>query len=217
MTNGDLGANEWLVDEMFEAYQKDPNSVDPAWIEYFRKNNMVSGNVSAPTAQAASAPVGNALPTAPNGGVPPTPKAAAPKPVTPVAPAPVAPVATPAAPVAPAPVAPAQAVQPAVQPVLNNRNKPEPTPADPQVKPAPVVAAPSSARVEPLRGVAGRVVQSMEASLSVPTATSVRAVPAKLLIDNRIVINNHLKRTRGGKVSGHHVVLFKVFNPSWIN
>ena len=191
MTNGDLGANEWLVDEMFEAYQKDPNSVDPAWIEYFKKNNMVSGNVSAPTAQAASAPVGNALPTAPNGGVPPTPKAAAP-----VAPAPVAPVATPAA-----PAAPVQAVQPAVQPVLNNRNKPEPTPADPQVKPAPVVAAPSSARVEPLRGVAGRVVQSMEASLSVPTATSVRAVPAKLLIDNRIVINNHLKRTRGGKVS----------------
>ena len=34
----------------------------------------------------------------------------------------------------------------------------------------------------------------MEASLEVPTATSVRAVPAKLLIDNRIVINNHLRR-----------------------
>ena len=48
----------------------------------------------------------------------------------------------------------------------------------------------------------------MEASLSVPTATSVRAIPAKLLIDNRIVINNHLKRTRGGKVSFTHLIAF---------
>jgi 2-oxoglutarate dehydrogenase E1 component len=48
----------------------------------------------------------------------------------------------------------------------------------------------------------------MEGSLSVPTATSVRAVPAKLMIDNRIVINNHLKRARGGKVSFTHLIAF---------
>src|SRR4051812_30715516 len=35
----------------------------------------------------------------------------------------------------------------------------------------------------PLRGVAARIVANMEASLEVPTATSVRAVPAKLLAD----------------------------------
>jgi hypothetical protein len=46
----------------------------------------------------------------------------------------------------------------------------------------------------------------MDQSLTVPTATSVRAIPAKLLIDNRIVINNHLKRTRGGKVSFTHII-----------
>ncbi|MFM8448389.1 MAG: 2-oxo acid dehydrogenase subunit E2, partial [Candidatus Nanopelagicaceae bacterium] len=188
---------------MFESYQKDPNSVDPAWVEYFRKNGMVAGNVSAPVSAPTTSQIGNALPTAPNGGVPPTPKASAPKPqAAPVTSAPVQPVVT-----APVPAQPvAQPV--AQQQVLNNRNKPVPTPADPQVKPAPVVAAPSSARVEPLRGVAGRVVQSMEASLSVPTATSVRAVPAKLLVDNRIVINNHLKRTRGGKVSFTHLIAF---------
>ena len=39
-----------------------------------------------------------------------------------------------------------------------------------------------------------------------PTATSVRTVPAKLMIDNRIVINNHLKRARGGKVSFTHLI-----------
>jgi len=38
------------------------------------------------------------------------------------------------------------------------------------------------------------------------TATSVRTVPAKLMIDNRIVINNHLKRARGGKVSFTHIL-----------
>ena len=71
MTNGDLGANEWLADEMFESYQKDPNSVDPAWVEYFRKQGMVSAaapsnNVSGVPQQVANA--GNPLATAPNGG-----------------------------------------------------------------------------------------------------------------------------------------------------
>jgi 2-oxoglutarate dehydrogenase E1 component len=46
----------------------------------------------------------------------------------------------------------------------------------------------------------------METSLTVPTATSVRAVPAKLLIDNRVVINNNLARSRGGKVSFTHII-----------
>ena len=50
----------------------------------------------------------------------------------------------------------------------------------------------------------------METSLACPTATSVRAVPAKLLIDNRTVINNHLQRGRGGKVSFTHLIGFAV-------
>ncbi|MFM7860814.1 MAG: 2-oxo acid dehydrogenase subunit E2, partial [Candidatus Nanopelagicaceae bacterium] len=207
MTSGDLGANEWLVDEMFEAYQKDPNSVDPAWVEYFRKNGRITA--AAPVASSSpDASAGNPIAGAPNGGVPPTPKAqvkaAQPAPVTPSAP--VTPTVN--VPVSAPTINTATAQQVAQQDVLKDRGKVEPTPADPQVKPAPVVAAPSSARVEPLRGVAGRVVQSMEASLSVPTATSVRAIPAKLLIDNRIVINNHLKRTRGGKVSFTHLIAF---------
>ncbi|MGH3585415.1 MAG: multifunctional oxoglutarate decarboxylase/oxoglutarate dehydrogenase thiamine pyrophosphate-binding subunit/dihydrolipoyllysine-residue succinyltransferase subunit, partial [Pseudonocardia sp.] len=57
-----------------------------------------------------------------------------------------------------------------------------------------------------LRGAAGAVVKNMNASLTVPTATSVRAVPAKLLADNRVVINNQLKRTRGGKISFTHLI-----------
>jgi multifunctional 2-oxoglutarate metabolism enzyme len=61
-----------------------------------------------------------------------------------------------------------------------------------------------------LRGAASRTVANMEASLRVPTATSVRAVSAKLLIDNRIVINNHLARGRGGKVSFTHLIGYAI-------
>ncbi len=58
----------------------------------------------------------------------------------------------------------------------------------------------------PLRGASARTVSNMDSSLTMPTATSVRSVPVKLLIDNRIVINNHLKRARGGKVSFTHII-----------
>jgi len=61
-----------------------------------------------------------------------------------------------------------------------------------------------------LRGPAKAVAANMDASLTVPTATTVRAVPAKLLIDNRLVINSHLARNRGGKVSFTHLVGYAV-------
>ncbi|MGE2736722.1 multifunctional oxoglutarate decarboxylase/oxoglutarate dehydrogenase thiamine pyrophosphate-binding subunit/dihydrolipoyllysine-residue succinyltransferase subunit [Mycolicibacterium vaccae] len=61
-----------------------------------------------------------------------------------------------------------------------------------------------------LRGAAAAVVKNMNASRDVPTATSVRAIPAKAMIDNRIVINNHLKRTRGGKISFTHLLGYAI-------
>ena len=51
-----------------------------------------------------------------------------------------------------------------------------------------------------------RTATNMDESLTVPTATSVRSVPVKLLWDNRTVINNHLARARGGKVSFTHLI-----------
>lgn len=59
---------------------------------------------------------------------------------------------------------------------------------------------------DPIRGVGARIVQNMEASLTVPTATSFRVIPAKLLEVNRRVINGYLGRTRGGKVSFTHLI-----------
>src|SRR5665213_1665882 len=62
----------------------------------------------------------------------------------------------------------------------------------------------------PLRGAAGRIVTNMQASLEVPTATSVRVIPAKLLEVNRTIINNQLFRTTGGKVSFTHLIGYAV-------
>ena len=75
----------------------------------------------------------------------------------------------------------------------------------------PPAAGPAAASPgEPIRGAAARIVANMEASLEVPTATSFREVPAKLLEVNRRVINGYLGRTRGGKVSFTHLIGFAV-------
>jgi 2-oxoglutarate dehydrogenase E1 component len=186
----DFGANDWLVEEMHERYQADPSSVPSEWVTYFQNNPQVA--------------------QAPKGGTPPTPKPVTPPNISvqgsvqPSAPAPVAPAVVTPAPAAPAAAAPTPVAQQVVRTVT-----PTPaTPADPVAKPIPTLVTPSASTLEPIRGVSARVVQSMEASLAVPTATSVRAIPAKLMIDNRIVINNHLKRGRGGKVSFTHIIAY---------
>ena len=164
-----FGPNKWLVDEMYELFLKNPDSLDQSWREYFQGSNGNSSN-----GVNGSAPQAQRVPSAP-----PIPKRQQEQ----------APVATTATPVAPTPSPTLQQVAPVAAP-----------------KSAPTFVAPSDSQIEPLRGVANRVVQSMEASLSIPTATSVRGIPAKLMIDNRTVINNHLKRARGGKVSFTHII-----------
>ena len=72
------------------------------------------------------------------------------------------------------------------------------------------VAAAEEEPATPLRGAAARIVANMEASLGVPTATSVRVVPARLLEVNRQVLNEHLARTTGAKVSFTHLIGYAV-------
>jgi len=57
-----------------------------------------------------------------------------------------------------------------------------------------------------LRGSAARIVSNMEASRDVPSATSYRSLPAKLLEENRQLINAHLKVKNQGKVSFTHLI-----------
>ncbi|HEX7521647.1 MAG TPA: 2-oxo acid dehydrogenase subunit E2, partial [Acidimicrobiia bacterium] len=112
--------------------------------------------------------------------------------------------APPPAPAAPAPPEPA--------PKLGVPIPAEPATPEPLV--APHEAAPplvlDGEEPKPLRGAAARIVENMEASLTVPTATSVRVVPAKLLEVNRQILNNHLARVGGGKVSFTHLIAFAI-------
>src|SRR5256714_3350747 len=115
----------------------------------------------------------------------------------------------PAAPPAPsgngAPASAAPAAPPKAAPAPAKALAPAPPAGDGKTAKA-ATPVPTGAKTVPLRGVAARIVANMDQSLTVPTATSVRAVPAKLLVDNRIVINNHLSRGRGGKVSFTHLI-----------
>ncbi len=163
-----FGANEWLVDELYQAYLTDKSSVDEAWWDFFADYKPSDGSA------VRTHSVVPAVEAAPQAAAAPTP--------TPT----------------PAPSPTPSPTPPAVSP-------PVPAPAAVATPPAP-----ESTHVERLRGPAARVVANMEASLTVPTATSVRDVPAKLLIDNRTVINNHLARGRGGKVSFTHLIGYAI-------
>ncbi|HEY1843072.1 MAG TPA: multifunctional oxoglutarate decarboxylase/oxoglutarate dehydrogenase thiamine pyrophosphate-binding subunit/dihydrolipoyllysine-residue succinyltransferase subunit [Mycobacterium sp.] len=108
-------------------------------------------------------------------------------------------------PAALAPRAPAPAPTPAAPATPSGSGNGEVSAQAPAAKPA--GPAPGDGdEVQVLRGAAAAVVKNMSMSLDLPTATSVRAIPAKLMIDNRVVINNQLKRTRGGKISFTHIL-----------
>jgi 2-oxoglutarate decarboxylase len=73
--------------------------------------------------------------------------------------------------------------------------------------PTPVEAAPTQT---PLIGPAKRLVENMQASLTVPTATSVRTIPVRLLEENRTLMNQHLAELTGGKVSFTHLLAWAI-------
>ncbi|WP_460715347.1 multifunctional oxoglutarate decarboxylase/oxoglutarate dehydrogenase thiamine pyrophosphate-binding subunit/dihydrolipoyllysine-residue succinyltransferase subunit [Nocardioides dilutus] len=182
---------------MHDRYKQDPGSVDPTWAAYFSDNG--------PTG---SAPVANgSLAQAPQPTEAPRPAPSGPKveakteaqtearsPAKTVDPTP-----TPA----PAPVAKPRHQAKAAEPAKGTT---EPVPKD--APPAERPAASDEPQFTVMRGAPARTVANMDASLTVPTATSVRSVPVKLLWDNRTVINNHLARARGGKVSFTHLIGF---------
>ncbi len=235
----DFGPNEWLADEMYQLYVDDPASVDPAWKSYFDAH-PVNGNGAAANGSTSDGPASNGTASngsaahhgaaahaaaangaAPNGSAthraataPTTTTGAKAAAVVSTAP----PVATPRVPSPAQPVTPPNAAPSGDAPAATEAKQDSPEqPTAPRMPPKPRdipavrnTGPVTDAETTPLRGPAARVVTNMESSLHVPTATSVRAVPAKLLIDNRVVINNHLARSRGGKVSFTHIIGYAI-------
>ncbi|MCU4183811.1 multifunctional oxoglutarate decarboxylase/oxoglutarate dehydrogenase thiamine pyrophosphate-binding subunit/dihydrolipoyllysine-residue succinyltransferase subunit [Acidiferrimicrobium sp. IK] len=178
-----FGPNAWLVDEMYEQYRNDPASVSDSWREFFRGYRPGGANLARPTLNQ-PAPEDDDEDQESVTAV--ATAAPAPAAANGAAPASAAPAPAPA----PAPAAPANGSAPA--------GAPAPAPA----------AAPEGT---PLRGAAARIVANMAASLEVPTATSFRVVPARLLEVNRKILNNQLSRSgTAGKVSFTHLIGYAV-------
>ena len=232
-----FGPNEWLIEEMYERYVADPSSVDAAWHDFFADykptaqaeaataGTAAATATAAPARQEAAAPAGPARTTAANqpdnGQVAATGTADRQADTK-----------------AGQPDRPGRDTRPASRPAAQRGAQPtaqsgKAAPKDTSTKAAPKTAPTGTAKDtakdtakagskpaagtdaglddgKPLRGAAAVVVKNMQTSLSIPTATSVRAVPAKLIADNRIVINNHLARGRGGKVSFTHLIGYAV-------
>ncbi len=211
-----FGPNEWLVEEMYQRFLDDPSGVDPAWHEFFADyrpgDTEASGSPSTPDNSDDSTREDAVSPAA-------TPAA---EPAEPTESRRVADRHAMDGPPANGKVAKADAGKQAAGDTRTGGDRAAgatKTPPKSADKPAagstsqaakPAAAAAGEGSVTPLRGAANAVVKNMNASLTVPTATSVRAVPAKLLADNRVVINNQLKRTRGGKISFTHLIGFAV-------
>src|SRR4051794_8001101 len=191
-----FGPNEWLVYEMYQQYLKDPESVDKAWWDFFADYQPADTGATA-TTSTTSTNGSSTKPSTDASANAPTPapsdskdaEKGATKPASSDGSEPRA---------ASAAEAPGRASGIGANGATERGTSEGESAPQPRREPAAQTPTPQTAQ---LRGAAARVVSNMEASLTVPTATSVRAIPAKLLIDNRVVINNHLRRGRGGKVS----------------
>ncbi|MEY2694782.1 MAG: hypothetical protein RLZZ72_38, partial [Actinomycetota bacterium] len=180
-SDADFGANEWLVAEMYGQWLQNPDSVDRSWWPILERYQLTQQPGG--TAAAPAAPVISTDSTVV------TSYDSSAAPVTEAITVPVAKASETSAVNAPVPA-----------------NLPAATGAMSIVE----AEEEQQPEVNVLRGMAKTLASNMDASLSIPTATSVRQVAAKLLIDNRIVINSHLKRTRGGKVSFTHLIGYAV-------
>ncbi|KHO29604.1 multifunctional oxoglutarate decarboxylase/oxoglutarate dehydrogenase thiamine pyrophosphate-binding subunit/dihydrolipoyllysine-residue succinyltransferase subunit [Corynebacterium minutissimum] len=174
------GPNAWLIDEQFQQYSKDPNSVDKEWRDYFEAN----GAPKQAAQPKASAKASGSTASAPAQKPAEKKESSAPKPAE----------KSPAAPGAKSP--------------SDSKSSATKAKADPKKSESPldrIKDAPEpGSRV--LKGMFKAIAKNMDESLEIPTATTVRDIPVKLMWENRAMINDHLKRTRGGKISFTHIL-----------
>src|SRR5699024_806189 len=203
----DFGSNQWLVEEMYEQYKSDKNSVDKSWWPVFERFDADGGassagstssngaQRSASSAQGSSTSSGKAAPATKAASATPAKAAPAKKPSAP-------------APAADKDTTTDRGVNPSTSDEETVKAESKSAGAENLPERRSAVAEDVEDVVTKLRGPAKLIASNMDESLTVPTATSVRSLPAKALIDNRIVINSHLKRTRGGKVSYTHIIAY---------
>ena len=218
----DFGANDWLLEEMYEQYTADPSSVDDSWVSYFKTHGAPGAGdsggagtarrqprvadretVTATARPPRRSPRGEEAGSGRGAGVQVRDLLGTGTGTHPGAregrPPPSAPAATRRTPTVEKPTQSAES-----RPATPGAGGGVPAdPPNPSHRPNVNVEEPERTV---LRGAPARTAKNMDISLTVPTATSVRSLPVKLLIDQRVVINNHLRRARGGKVSYTHLI-----------
>lgn len=181
-----FGQNDWLVDEMFQQYKEDPRSVDKEWRDLFDKE----GSPASAKGTATITPAGERGKSTDS-----------------------ATKAKTDAHVASTTAAPSQDGRETKVDQAAKKAEKNGSPALPKPKVSPMEKA-ASATVEPgetqLKGALRAIAKNMNESLSIPTATTVREMPVKLMFENRALINDHLKRTRGGKISFTHILGYAI-------
>jgi len=75
-----------------------------------------------------------------------------------------------------------------------------------KAEPKSTVADKDIEKAVPIRGAGMKIIENMDSSLSIPVATSLRAIPVKVLEENRRILNNYFAKTGQGKVSFTHIV-----------
>ena len=192
-----FGFNSGYVEDLYALYRQNPESVSESWRDFFADFDpgpSYSESIGADPSES-EAKASMIVPAQPDrsggDGAPSEPSAQTSPPQTPPAPTqpPSGNGARPAAPTAPASGDGA---------------------ALPARLAAPEVGVPDGAEVSPIKGVAARIVENMEASLTIPTATSAREIAVKLLMENRRLINRRQRATGGEKVSFTHLIAYAI-------
>ena len=105
---------------------------------------------------------------------------------------------------------PQAAAQPQASPAPEAAAAQSPPGAPAPAPPAQAPAAQVRGEAQPIRGGALKIVENMETSLTVPTATSNRHVPVKVLEENRALVNQFLKEHKRGKASYTHFIAYAI-------
>jgi multifunctional 2-oxoglutarate metabolism enzyme len=171
-----FGVNRWLVDELFEQYRDDPDSLSRSWQEFFEDYRPEA-----------------APDEGPDTGVETTEDDTAP---------------TKARAKAEAEGEDEAAAEAEKDAAVGDEEAEEAQREREEQEEREEEAAKEEPQAERIRGVKAAIASNMEESLAVPTATSIRTIPAKLLEVNRRIANNYLRRTYGGKVSFTHIIAY---------
>ncbi|HEX8285323.1 MAG TPA: multifunctional oxoglutarate decarboxylase/oxoglutarate dehydrogenase thiamine pyrophosphate-binding subunit/dihydrolipoyllysine-residue succinyltransferase subunit [Pyrinomonadaceae bacterium] len=186
-----FGANATYVEGLLDRYRSNPALVDEAWRAYFAE--LLGEDGGAAPASGGNGAGASAWPTAAaaDGG------------------------SAPAAAEQSWPTQQRSEASADTQTTAGAQGKPaaaqaQTAPAQAPAAPQPAPAAQARAEAQPIRGGALKIVENMETSLTVPTATSNRQVPVKVLEENRALVNQYLKEHKRGKASYTHFVAYAI-------